>query len=197
MAKIVSFSKWIDGEQHVVYPQTHENVVLIGDGSTNLKQHLDALEARMVEAGLSEEEVVALVKDEISKITGENVDEAFDTIKEIADWIINHQDLYETLIGSLANKVDKEDGKGLSTNDFDDDAVATLTAVLASTQDLSNAIDNLTTDDVATVTSRQYVTQSEKEKITASARVLTYTATEEFPSGATEQDLVIQVLDDI
>lgn len=197
MAKIVSFSKWIDGEQHVVYPQTHENVVLVGDGSTTLKQHLDALEAKMVEAGLSEEEVVALVKDEISKITGENVDEAFDTIKEIADWIINHQDVYETLVGALVDKVDKEDGKGLSTNDFDDDAVATLTAASESIQDLNDVIDNLTTDYVAAVTSKQYVTQAEKEKISASARVLTYTESEDFPSGATEQDLVIQVLGDI
>lgn len=197
MAKIVSFSKWIDGEQHVVYPQTHENVVLVGDESTTLKQHLDALEAKMVEAGLSEEEVVALVKDEISKITGENVDEAFDTIKEIADWIINHQDLYETLVGALADKVDKVDGKGLSTNDLTDEILAMIVQTNALTEELDGKLETITTADVEAVTSRQYVTQAEKEKISASARVLTYTETEGFPSGATEQDLVIQVLGDI
>lgn len=197
MAKIVSFSKWIDGEQHVVYPQTHENVVLVGDGSTTLKQHLDALEAKMIEAGLSEEEVVALVKDEISKITGENVDEAFDTIKEIADWIINHQDLYETLVGALADKVDKVDGKGLSTNDLTDEILAMIMQTNALTEELDGKLETITTADVEAVTSRQYVTQAEKEKISASARVLTYAETEGFPSGATEQDLVIQVLGDI
>lgn len=45
---------------------------------------------------------------------------AYDTLQEIAAWITEHQDLYEALLTTVGNKVDKEDGKGLSENDFTD-----------------------------------------------------------------------------
>ena len=51
----------------------------------------------------------------------EGAPELYDTLKEVGDWIEEHQDVYINLITSLANKVDKEDGKGLSSNDFTDD----------------------------------------------------------------------------
>lgn len=48
------------------------------------------------------------------------------TLKEIEDWINNHQDVYEALLVTLANKVDKEDGKGLSTLDFNNSWTAKI-----------------------------------------------------------------------
>ena len=44
--------------------------------------------------------------------------EAYDTLKEISEYISTHQDEYQALLVLAGNKVDKEDGKGLSTNDF-------------------------------------------------------------------------------
>ena len=42
----------------------------------------------------------------------------YDTLKEISDYIATHQSEYEAIIAALAGKVDKEAGKGLSTNDY-------------------------------------------------------------------------------
>lgn len=43
---------------------------------------------------------------------------AYDTLKEVADWIATDTTGTAALTTSVANKVDKVDGKGLSTNDF-------------------------------------------------------------------------------
>ena len=42
----------------------------------------------------------------------------YDTLKEISDWIATHTSEYEALIAGLATKVDKVEGKGLSTEDY-------------------------------------------------------------------------------
>lgn len=46
--------------------------------------------------------------------------ETYDTLKEIADYISLHEDVVETLNAAIGGKVDKEEGKGLSANDFTD-----------------------------------------------------------------------------
>lgn len=182
MAKIISFSKWIDGDQEQVYPYTHEQAVIMNDGS-RLSAFLLALNNKVENAGIKEEEVVDLIKAEIAAITGENVDEAFDTIKEIADWILDHEDLYQNLITEVGKKVDKADGKGLSTEDF-------TTALKAKLEGID--LTTLTTDDIDPTLTRQYVTAAEKAKIDASARLLVYQ--NDFPSDATENDLVMQII---
>lgn len=52
--------------------------------------------------------------------------EEFNTLKEIADYINVHGDPKSELIQIIDNKVDKEEGKGLSTNDFTDLLLAKL-----------------------------------------------------------------------
>lgn len=44
--------------------------------------------------------------------------EALDTLKELADHLQDHEDVAGTITASLANKVDKVEGKGLSSNDY-------------------------------------------------------------------------------
>lgn len=56
--------------------------------------------------------------DNISTLIGGAVPETLDTIKEIADAINNNKSVIDTLNESITNKVEKVDGKGLSTNDF-------------------------------------------------------------------------------
>jgi hypothetical protein len=47
--------------------------------------------------------------------------EALDTIYELAAAIQDNEDIVNTLTDSIGKKVDKEEGKGLSTNDFTDE----------------------------------------------------------------------------
>ncbi|MBD5112697.1 MAG: hypothetical protein HDT42_09255 [Ruminococcaceae bacterium] len=44
--------------------------------------------------------------------------EAYDTLKEIANYIIEHEDVVSTLNNAIGGKVDKVEGKGLSAEDF-------------------------------------------------------------------------------
>ena len=59
------------------------------------------------------------IDNKITALVGSAPD-AYDTLQEIAEWIEGHQDLYEALLTTVGNKVDKEEGKGLSKNDFTD-----------------------------------------------------------------------------
>ncbi len=80
--------------------------------------------------------------------TGENVDakisaaideliggapETYDTLKEIAEYILNNQDVMTTLNNAIGGKVDKEEGKGLSAEDFTAALKAKLDALPAIT----------------------------------------------------------------
>jgi len=44
--------------------------------------------------------------------------DAYDTLKEIADYIAAHKDAADALAAAIGSKVDKVGGKGLSTEDF-------------------------------------------------------------------------------
>lgn len=71
--------------------------------------------------GTGEGSVIKTVKDEISNIIG-TAPEKLDTLQEIADYLEEHEDMASGLVESLSslekNKVDKEVGKGLSTEDY-------------------------------------------------------------------------------
>lgn len=51
-------------------------------------------------------------------IMGGAVPETLDTLKEIADYVEQHKEVAEALNEAIGNKVDKVEGKGLSTEDF-------------------------------------------------------------------------------
>lgn len=55
--------------------------------------------------------------------------ETYDTLKEIADYISTNDTAMDALNAAIGNKVDKEDGKGLSANDFTDALLAKLNAI--------------------------------------------------------------------
>lgn len=42
----------------------------------------------------------------------------YTTLKQVEDWIAQHKNEYATLVEDVGNKVDKEPGKGLSSNDY-------------------------------------------------------------------------------
>lgn len=57
--------------------------------------------------------------------------EAYDTLKEISDYIATHTTEYEALLAVAGNKVDKVSGKGLSTNDFTTELKTKLDGIAA------------------------------------------------------------------
>lgn len=69
----------------------------------------------------------------INEIVGEGASETLDTIGEISKAIEEHQDITDALNAAIGNKVDKEDGKGLSTNDYTDEDKEKLTALAGAT----------------------------------------------------------------
>lgn len=58
----------------------------------------------------------------------------YDTLKEIADYLATHQNEYTALVQELAAKVSKEEGKGLSTNDYTNDDKNKLAGIAAGAQ---------------------------------------------------------------
>ena len=60
--------------------------------------------------------------------------EAYDTLKEIGAYIAAHQDEYTALLEVAGNKVTKEEGKGLSSNDFTDELLEKLNALYTKAQ---------------------------------------------------------------
>lgn len=61
------------------------------------------------------------IDSKISAAIDELIDDApetYNTLKEIADYIADHEDVVTALNEAIGNKVDKEEGKGLSAEDF-------------------------------------------------------------------------------
>ena len=68
--------------------------------------------------GLSTGEAVdSKISAAIDKLIG-GAPETYDTLKEIADYIETHKDAADALSAAIGGKVNKEEGKGLSTEDF-------------------------------------------------------------------------------
>lgn len=63
------------------------------------------------------EDVDSKISAAIDKLIG-GAPETYDTLQEIASYIETHQDAADALTAAIGNKVDKVEGKGLSTEDF-------------------------------------------------------------------------------
>lgn len=94
-----------------------ENVKVTYNGkSTTLAAALAEIFTGVSELPTSED-VTATVKEEIAKLV-DGAPESFDTLKEIADYIAEDKTAASALVEVIGGKVDKVDGKGLSTEDF-------------------------------------------------------------------------------
>ena len=110
------------------------------DFTTELKTKLDGIEAGATNITVDSEmsdastnpvqnKIVKAAIDAVStKVDNiiEDAPEAYDTLKEISDYISTHETEYEALLAISNNKVDKVEGKGLSTNDFTDELLNKL-----------------------------------------------------------------------
>lgn len=98
----------VNGQVTELYPKTAANNVFAQSG-TDLETLLTTIP--------STETVNGLISDAIDDLIN-GAPATYDTLKEIADWIATHQSEYEALIAAIAGKVDKVEGKGLSTEDY-------------------------------------------------------------------------------
>ena len=79
----------------------------------------------------------------------------YDTLKEIADYIADNEDVVSALNAAIGNKVDKVAGKGLSANDFTNTLLSKLNAIAAGAQ--ANVIETVKVNGAALTPSSKAV----------------------------------------
>ena len=94
----------------------------------------------------------------------------YDTLKEIADYIASHEDVVTALNAAIGNKVDKEEGKGLSANDFTNELLAKLNSLDPTkqhTHENKAVLDGITSTDVANWNGKTkvYVQEAQPENL--------------------------------
>lgn len=110
---------------------------------TELKARVKSVEDEIdVLNGTGEGSVFLKIRDAINDIV-DGAPAAYDTLKEIADYISENKTVAQALLNSLDNKQNKETGKGLSTNDFSNDYKSAIDSLPQQLQDLENAINNI------------------------------------------------------
>lgn len=102
----------------------------------------------------------------ISELIG-GAPETYDTFKELADYIESHKSVETALNAAIGNKVDKEDGKGLSANDFTDALKTALEGLsaLGLTAEKVSAWDNKAEKTVATADANGLMSKEDKAKL--------------------------------
>lgn len=129
-------------ENQVVELLVKSNVenIYLEDGTTLLSTKLAEILTTLGQKANSTD-VTAEINAAIDALIG-GAPDTYNTLKEIADYLTTHQDEYTALIETVAGKVDKVEGKGLSTNDFTDALLEKLTNIAAGAQ--VNVIEKIT-----------------------------------------------------
>lgn len=181
------------------------------DGTTTLADKLTEIANDFANIGDVDSKISAAID---ALING--APETYDTLKEIADYLATHQNEYTALLAEIATKVDKVEGKGLSTEDFTTalktklDAIAegankyelpiATTSVLGGIKIGANLTVNEdgtvdatdTTYDEATTDKAGLMSPADKAELAAKAKVY---AQSTQPTGLKEGDLWIQLVD--
>lgn len=122
------------------------NEYIKSDDSIVNKKYVDDIASKKA----SSTEVTTSIKTAIdnlrSELMGEGVPEAYDTFKELADYIERHQTVADALVAAVGNKVDKIEGKGLSTNDYTTDDKNKLEGIAVGAQ--VNVIESISVNGV-------------------------------------------------
>lgn len=116
--KNIVLRKQIEEVLYDLMVKTVTDQVYNSDDSKNLTQILEELNTA-ISGKASDADLTELEAKFNNLIT--DAPEAYDTLKEISEYIASHQSEYQALLTLAGNKVDKVDGKGLSTNDFTDE----------------------------------------------------------------------------
>ena len=119
--------------------------IYLEDGTTTLASKLADIISTLGDKADS-----AAVTQEISAAINALIDGApgtYDTLKEIAEYIEAHEEVVTALNAAIGNKVDKEEGKGLSANDFTDILKAKLDGIAEGAEVNQNAISKVKVGD--------------------------------------------------
>jgi phage gp45-like len=111
----------VNGQVTELYPKTVAEQVFAASG-TDLETLLTTIPTTETVNGLISSAIDDLI---------DGAPATYDTLKEISDWIATHQSEYEALIAAIAGKVDKVEGKALSSNDFTDALLTKLNGIEA------------------------------------------------------------------
>jgi len=123
----------INGElQDLISKSDGENVAVTYNGTAMTLSEALADILASVSAATSREDVQALISAAVDDLIG-GAPETYDTLKEIADYIAKDENAAAAMTQAIAGKVDKVDGKQLSTEDF----TSELKAKLESLRELS------------------------------------------------------------
>lgn len=146
-AKNVILRKQIAGVLYDLYPQTAFAQVVNSDNkdlNAIVKELTDAIALKATGADLTalQTKFDNLIQDAPA---------AYDTLKEISDYIATHTSEYEALKSLTADKVSKKEGYDLSKNDFTDELKAKLDDLYTKAQ-LDTKFDTLTKADEANAT---------------------------------------------
>lgn len=117
-----------------------------------------------------------------SFMAGEGISESYDTLLEISNWITSHEELYQTLVTLAQGKVDKEEGKGLSTEDFTTELKTKLEGIPS---DLTTQLSTIT----GNVSTLQQSVSNIQQTVADTGKVI-LSATQ--PVGLTENDLWLE-----
>ena len=127
MSKKVTLQMLLAGKlEDLQFKTGAENVIITNEDGTTEKlsdRLVDVAEA--LNSVITEEEVENIAAAAVAQLLVD-APEAFDTFKEIADYLSNNEDVINALNTAIHNKVDKVEGKGLSTHDFTDEYKAKL-----------------------------------------------------------------------
>ena len=129
-------------EEQVVELLVKSNVenIMMEDGSTTLAEKLTEMLTTLGQKANSTD-VTAEINAAIDALI-DGAPDTYNTLKEIADYLTTHEDEYTALVSTVAGKVDKVDGKGLSSNDFTDALLEKLNGIAAGAQ--VNVIEKIT-----------------------------------------------------
>lgn len=117
-----------------------------------------------------------------SFMAGEGISDSYDTLLEISNWITSHEELYQTLVTLAQGKVDKEDGKGLSTEDFTTELKTKLEGIPG---DLTTQLSTIT----GNVSQLQQTVTNIQQTVSNTGKVI-LSATK--PDGLTDNDLWLE-----
>ena len=157
--KNIVLRKQIEEVLYDLMVKTVTDQVYNSDDSKNLTQILEELNTA-ISGKASDADLTELETKFNNLIT--DAPEAYDTLKEISEYIASHQSEYQALLTLAGNKVDKVEGKGLSTNDFTDELYQKLNE-LYDKATLDSKFDSLT----SRVSALEMATGGDPTEITA------------------------------
>lgn len=112
----------------IIYPKTTLDNIVDKMDDKSVKEFLLNLKTKINEIESNHEIDIKTIEDSLNAILGGDAPAALDSIKELAEALKNNpssiDDILQQLSNLNTNKVDKVTGKGLSTNDYDNNTKA-------------------------------------------------------------------------